>query len=600
MSATPANPTKPQPPAPHPAAAPGRRSFLTLTALTALGAGGVPVMAGCRLSRGGVGSGGGGASDGGGASAGASGGASAGGGPSDPLAWQDLDGQVMGHHVTARVSPLVRVDDQVVLLVVNLTRAADDATVADVLDTQSSPDPTQQNTIDLANYLGDPPSHLGASFTHLIDPDGMRVLRPVAATGEQLKVDLGQTVTSNLVFNATGIDQLDHVTVYVPQTGFTTVGVIDRTEATGAGIDPQTLDDLDQALKEHRASAPTTPDAGAQNLDAGPVPIERYTRALDDSTGTRTTDKDVTVTLASDVTFDSDSYNLTAAADAQLQTVADQIAQYPDGGNLDIVGHTDDVADNAHNQTLSENRAGTVKDRLGQLAALTKWQITTTGKGETEPAINDTTDEARAANRRVVITITPTSGTTAKQPGTTGTATPPAPPASDTGLPEAQGPVGTGPDGVTVPGPDGKGQITITLDHVTRNGGLLTAQLTITTGPGGTDDATLTTWLKDPAQAFASSRGENGGASAVGIANGLTLLADGQRLYPTDYLPPDSTWHHPLTELYTYKPLKEGATTTICVAWPDTAQDTLTLDHPPTKNSNQYAYRLTNIPVITA
>ena len=507
----------------------------------------------------------------------------------------------MGHHVTARVSPLVRVDDQVVLLVVNLTRAADDATVADVLDTQSSPDPTQQNTIDLANYLGDPPSHLGAFFTHLIDPDGMRVLRPVAATGEQLKVDLGQTVTSNLVFNATGIDQLDHVTVYVPQTGFTTVGVIDRAEATGAGIDPQTLDDLDQALKEHRASAPTTPDAGAQNLDAGPVPIERYTRALDDSTGTRTTDKDVTVTLASDVTFDSDSYNLTAAADAQLQTVADQIAQYPDGGNLDIVGHTDDVADNAHNQTLSENRAGTVKDRLGQLADLTKWQITTTGKGETEPAINDTTDEARAANRRVAITITPTSGTTT-QPGTPNSATPSAPPTSDTGLPDAQGPVGTGPDGVTLNGPDtrGGGQITVTLDHVTRNGGLLLGQLTVTTGPGGTDDATLTTWLKDPAQAFASSRGENGGASAVGIANGLTLLADGQRLYPTDYLPPDSTWHHPLTELYTYKPLKEGATTTICVAWPDTAQDTLTLDHPPTKNSNQYAYRLTNIPVITA
>jgi len=509
------------------------------------------------------------------------------------LAWQDLDGQVMGHHVTARVSPLVRVDDQVVLLVVNLTRAADDATVADVLDTQSSPDPTQQNTIDLANYLGDPPSHLGAFFTHLIDPDGMRVLRPVAATGEQLKVDLGQTVTSNLVFNATGIDQLDHVTVYVPQTGFTTVGVIDRTEATGAGIDPQTLDDLDQALKEHRASAPTTPDAGAQNLDAGPVPIERYTRALDDSTGTRTTDKDVTVTLASDVTFDSDSYNLTAAADAQLQTVADQIAQYPDGGNLDIVGHTDDVADNAHNQTLSENRAGTVKDRLGQLAALTKWQITTTGKGETEPAINDTTDEARAANRRVVITITPTSGTTSSAPPPSATSTP------DNNLPDAQGPVGTGPDGVTVPGPDGKGQITITLDHVTRNGGLLTAQLTITTGPGGTDDATLTTWLKDPAQAFASSRGENGGASAGGIANGLTLLADGQRLYPTDYLPPSAEAHWPLTDLKLVDSLKKDATTTICVAWPDTGQDTLTLDHQGNMNTTNYAFRLTNIPTTT-
>ena len=594
MSATPANPTKPQPPAPHPAAAPGRRSFLTLTALTALGAGGVPVMAGCRLSRGGVGSGGGGASDGGGASAGASGGASAGGGPSDPLAWQDLDGQVMGHHVTARVSPLVRVDDQVVLLVVNLTRAADDATVADVLDTQSSPDPTQQNTIDLANYLGDPPSHLGASFTHLIDPDGMRVLRPVAATGEQLKVDLGQTVTSNLVFNATGIDQLDHVTVYVPQTGFTTVGVIDRAEATGAGIDPQTLDDLDQALKEHRASAPTTPDAGAQNLDAGPVPIERYTRALDDSTGTRTTDKDVTVTLASDVTFDSDSYNLTAAADAQLQTVADQIAQYPDGGNLDIVGHTDDVADNAHNQTLSENRAGTVKDRLGQLAALTKWQITTTGKGETEPAINDTTDEARAANRRVVITITPTSGTTSSAPPPSATSTP------DNNLPEAQGPVGTGPDGVTVPGPDGKGQITITLDHVTRNGGLLTAQLTITTGPGGTDGS-LGAWLGDPGTLGTNARGENGNNIDTFFAShGLTLLTNNERVFPADYLPPSAEAHWPLTDLKLVDSLKKDATTTICVAWPDTGQDTLTLDHQGNMNTTNYAFRLTNIPTTTA
>ena len=81
------------------------------------------------------------------------------------------------------------------------------------------------------------------------------------------------------------------------------------------------------------------------------------------------------------------------------------------------------------------------------------------------------------------------------------------------------------------------------------------------------------------------------------MSNGLTLLADGQRVYTADYLPPDSDWHHPLTELYTYKPLKEGATTTICVAWPDTGQDTLTLDQPPAKNSNQYAFRLTDIPV---
>ena len=565
MSATPANPTKPQPPAPHPAAAPGRRSFLTLTALTALGAGGVPVMAGCRLSKVGAD---------GGASSGSGGSTSSVSASPAPTDFQTLDARIVGHRLSVRVSPLVRTSEEATALVLEFTRAADDAAMVDVQQHWNS-----DSRMPVNPYMTDSVN----SSVRLLDPDQGRVWITTLDSLQYLILAPGESDTVYIPFGPVDIDQ---VTAFIPQTGFVPLGVIDRDTATTIGID---LAAMDKTL-------------GKLSTDSGrsaPVRIESFTEALDDSTNTRTSDQNVTVTLSSDVTFDSDSANLSDKADGQLQTVAGQLAQHPDGGNLDIVGHTDDVADDAHNQKLSEDRAAAVKTRLTELADLAKWQITTTGKGETEPAINDTTDEARAANRRVAITITPTSGTTT-QPGTPNTATPPAPPASDTGLPEAQGPVGTGPDGVTVPGPDGKGQITITLDHVTRNGGLLTAQLTITTGPGGTDDATLTTWLKDPAQAFASSRGENGGASAVGIANGLTLLADGQRLYPTDYLPPDSTWHHPLTELYTYKPLKEGATTTICVAWPDTAQDTLTLDHPPTKNSNQYAYRLTNIPVITA
>ena len=559
MTATPANSAKPQPPALHPTQS-SRRSFLTLTALTALGAGGVPVMAGCRLSKVGAD---------GGASSGSGGSTSSVSASPAPTDFQTLDARIVGHRLSVRVSPLVRTSEEATALALEFTRADDDAAMVDVQQHWNS-----DSRMPVNPYMTDSVN----SSMRLLDPDQGRVWITTLDSLQYLILAPGESDTVYIPFGPVDIDQ---VTAFIPQTGFVPLGVIDRDTATTIGID---LAAMDKAL-------------GKLSTDSGrsaPVRIESFTEALDDSTNTRTTDQNVTVTLASDVTFDSDSYNLTAAADAQLQTVADQIAQYPDGGNLDIVGHTDDVADNAHNQTLSENRAGTVKDRLGQLAALTKWQITTTGKGETEPAINDTTDEARAANRRVVIAITPTSGTTSSAPPPSATSTP------DNNLPEAQGPVGTGPDGVTVPGPDGKGQITITLDHVTRNGGLLTAQLTITTGPGGTDDATLTTWLKDPAQAFASSRGENGGASAVGIANGLTLLADGQRLYPTDYLPPDSTWHHPLTELYTYKPLKEDATTTICVAWPDTAQDTLTLDHPPTKNSNQYAYRLTNIPTTTA
>ena len=561
---------KPRPLALHPKQS-SRRSFLTLTALTAAG---VPVVAGCRLSRAGSGGGGG---------AGSSGAAS----PA-PDGWQDLDGHLLGHRVSVRVSPLVRVSEEATALVLELTRAADDAAVADVQSSESGSDDSD-NTVYASTSLGRPLPARGASGVRLIDTAGAgRVWTAGSASGGTLELKPGETVSSTVVFAPV---DLDEVTVLVPQTGFVRVRVIDRDAAADVGVSSEALGKADKIIQ----------DNSGPGDKAAVVPLERYTRALDDSTGTRTTDKDVTVTLASDVTFDSDSYNLTAAADAQLQTVADQIAQYPDGGNLDIVGHTDDVADNAHNQTLSENRAGTVKDRLGQLADLAKWQITTTGKGETEPAINDTTDEARAANRRVAITITPTSGTTT-QPGTPNSATPSAPPTSDTGLPDAQGPVSTGPDGVTLNGPDtrGGGQITVTLDHVTRNGGLLLGQLTVTTGPGGTGNPFLSAWLTDSSVLLANSRGETGGIEAIGASSGLTLLADGQRVYPADYLPPDIDRHRPLTEQTLTSALKEGATTTVCVVWPDTGQDTVTLDHPGGRFDDGYAFRLTDIPVITA
>ena len=566
MSTAPANSTEPQPPTLHPARS-SRRSFLTLTALTALGAGGVPVMAGCRLSKVGAD---------GGASSGSGGSTSSVSASPAPTDFQTLDARIVGHRLSVRVSPLVRTSEEATALVLEFTRAADDAAMVDVQQHWNS-----DSRMPVNPYMTDSVN----SSVRLLDPDQGRVWITTLDSLQYLILAPGESDTVYIPFGPVDIDQ---VTAFIPQTGFVPLGVIDRDTATTIGID---LAAMDKTL-------------GKLSTDSGrsaPVRIESFTEALDDSTNTRTTDQNVTVTLSSDVTFDSDSANLSDKADGQLQTVAGQLAQHPDGGNLDIVGHTDDVADDAHNQKLSEDRAAAVKTRLTELADLAKWQVTTTGKGETEPAINDTTDEARAANRRVVITITPTSGTTAKQPGTTGTATPPAPPASDTGLPDAQGPVGTGPDGVTLNGPDtrGGGQITVTLDHVTRTGGLLLGQLTVTTGPGGTGNAFLSSWLTDSSVLLANSRGE-GGTDAMGASSGLTLLADGQRVYPADYLPPVIDRHRPLTEQTLTSTLKEGATTTVCVVWPDTGQDTVTLDHPGHKNNLSYVFRLTDIPVITA
>ena len=543
-----------------------RRSFVSGSILVAAG---VPLLAGCR---GGAGPG----VDGGGVSGGGTGSVAA---SPAPAGFQELDGHLLGHHLVVRVSPVVRVSDAATALVVELTRAADDAAAADVQSSESGSD-DGDDAVYARTSLGRPPMGPGADGVRLVDPAGAgRVWTAGSATGGNLKLRPGETVSSTVVF--TPVD-LDEVTVLVPQTGFVRVRVIDR----DAGVSPEALGKADKIIQ----------DEDGPGDRAAVVPLERYTRALDDSVGTRTTDRTIAVTLSSDVTFESDSYNLTGKADAQLQTVASQLARYPDGGGLDVVGHTDDVADDAHNQKLSEDRAAAVKDRLAQLADLASWQVTTTGKGESEPAVKDTTDEARAANRRVVTTITPTGGThNGATPSSAPSAAPSGAPASS--LPEPQGPVGTGPDGVTLTGPSDKGQITITLDHATRTGGLLLGRLTVTTGPGGTNGS-LGAWLGDPNALGSNPRDENGNNIDIFYAaDGLTLLSGDERVFPADYLPPGDEAHWPLTDLKLTDSLKEGATTTVCAVWPDTGQDTLTLDHQGNMNGTDYAFRLTDIPV---
>ena len=547
-----------------------RRSFVFGSILVAAG---VPLLTACR---GGSGPG----VDGGGVSGGGTGAAAA---SPAPAGFQELDGHLLGHHLVVRVSPVVRVSDAATALVVELIRAADDAAAADVQSSESGSD-DGDDAVYARTSLGRPPMGPGADGVRLVDPAGAgRVWTAGSATGGTLKLRPGETVSSTVVFAPV---DLDEVTVLVPQTGFVRVRVIDRDAADDAGVSPEALGKVDKIIQ----------DEDGPGDKAAVVPLERYTRTLDDSVGTRTTDRNIAVTLSSDVTFESDSYNLTGKADAQLQTVASQLARYPDGGGLDIVGHTDDVADDAHNQKLSEDRAAAVKDRLAQLADLASWQVTTTGKGETEPAVDDTTDEARAANRRVVTTITPTGGThNGATPSSAPSAAPSGAPASS--LPEPQGPVGTGPDGVTLTGPSDKGQITITLDHATRTGGLLLGRLTVTTGPGGTNGS-LGAWLGDPNALGSNPRDENGNNIDIFYAaDGLTLLSGDERVFPADYLPPGDEAHWPLTDLKLTDSLKEGATTTVCAVWPDTGQDTLTLDHQGNMNGTDYAFRLTDIPV---
>ena len=554
-----------------------RRVFLSGAILTGVG---LPLLAGCKapwLSKRQTGL----------TSAAASASAPAASGA--PQGWQELDAHVMGHHLGVQVSPLARRDETTTVLVLKLTRAKDDPAVKDIADASGD---SSSNTFEASMPLSRPGrlrrSDWGANGVRLLDLPTNRAWVATASVENKVKDNYnklslkpGESTSCFVLF---GPVDAKEVTVFVPQAGFVTVNVLDSSAAAASGIDLEAIDKAFDSVANPDYKA--KPDQAL----AAPVPIERYTRALDDSTSTHTGSKDITVTLASDVTFASDSADLAPAAETQLKTVAGQLNQYPDGGTLTIVGHTDDIQDDAYNQTLSEKRANAVKTRLEQLTKLDTWQTSVSGKGESEPKVKDTSDEARAVNRRVEITLTPTGGTTPKNT---------APSAGTGSLPETKGPVAKGPEGVSVKHDSGDGQLTVTLDHVTRQGGYLLGQLHTTlntkkdSAPSG-----LEIWLGDKEILFSNSRSEDGSSEPTELSsNGLTLLAGGERIYPADYLDAGFKTHVPLTELQLTPPIKAG-TTTVCVVWPDPGGDTITLDHAaPTKHIADFAFRLTDIPV---
>ena len=110
----------------------------------------------------------------------------------------------------------------------------------------------------------------------------------------------------------------------------------------------------------------------------------------------------IMITLDSGILFDVDKYNIRPDAEETLNNLA-KILIEANITDFEIDGHTDSDADDAHNQTLSENRANSVKSYL-QSAGVTA-NITTNGYGESRPVATNETAEGKQLNRRVEIII---------------------------------------------------------------------------------------------------------------------------------------------------------------------------------------------------
>lgn len=116
----------------------------------------------------------------------------------------------------------------------------------------------------------------------------------------------------------------------------------------------------------------------------------------------------IVVTLAGDVLFDFDKYDIREDARPVLSQLADVLSAMPDAA-VTIVGHTDSMGSDDYNQNLSEDRANSAQTWL--VDAGVPSPMTTTGEGETSPvAPNEQADgsdnpEGRQQNRRVEFII---------------------------------------------------------------------------------------------------------------------------------------------------------------------------------------------------
>jgi outer membrane protein OmpA-like peptidoglycan-associated protein len=118
---------------------------------------------------------------------------------------------------------------------------------------------------------------------------------------------------------------------------------------------------------------------------------------------TRPSEGQIDVRLTSDILFDLDSAALRTESRSTLRDLGSNFQRYPDEV-IDVEGHTDSTGTTAHNQDLSERRAGSVRTYLVDNGVPSR-SITAAGYGETRPKETNSTPEGRQLNRRVEIHI---------------------------------------------------------------------------------------------------------------------------------------------------------------------------------------------------
>lgn len=114
----------------------------------------------------------------------------------------------------------------------------------------------------------------------------------------------------------------------------------------------------------------------------------------------------IVLNMPNNVTFGFDSSELTGEARRALNDVSAVVREYPET-RITVAGHTDSSGAEDYNQRLSEQRASAVGNYLVQ-GGVQRQRLSMVGYGENQPVASNDTEQGRAQNRRVEITVTPT------------------------------------------------------------------------------------------------------------------------------------------------------------------------------------------------
>jgi outer membrane protein OmpA-like peptidoglycan-associated protein len=115
--------------------------------------------------------------------------------------------------------------------------------------------------------------------------------------------------------------------------------------------------------------------------------------------------EDIILNMPSNITFRTDSADLNAQFFKVLDGVA-LVAKKYDKTIIEVAGHTDSTGTSDYNRQLSQRRASAVAGYLNT-RGVEQSRLMTAAGGEEHPVANNSTEQGRAANRRVEVTIAP-------------------------------------------------------------------------------------------------------------------------------------------------------------------------------------------------